>query len=127
MRRLILTATLLTLFGCEYRLPPPVPPAQRQLRLIASSPERYAVTVNFGSPTTYQVPRDGRVLVTVPAYHTCGVYLFGVLKVRSENAPFKEWKISFSREGKIVRKLSLQDVNDLPTDNAGYHLLRITG
>jgi len=82
---------------------------------------------NFGNPAKYEVPSSGRLLVTIPSYHTCGIYLFNVVKVRSENAPFREWGISIIRSGKMVRKLSLQDIADLPTDNDGYHLLRITG
>ena len=72
----------------------------------------------------YEVPHDGAVEIGIPAYRSCGVYLFNIVKLRSENEPFKTWNIVLSHQGKVVRKLSLAQLRQLPTDAGGYHLMR---
>jgi hypothetical protein len=111
--------------GCAYRLPPFVPPTQERIRIVADAPEQYVVRVNMDTITNYNVPRDGRVAIGVPAYRTCGVYLFGIVKVRSENEPFPSWSISVTRGGVIVRKVSLRKLTELAMDPSGYHMLKV--
>jgi hypothetical protein len=116
---------LLILSGCAYRLPPYLPPSQERIRVAASAPEHYVLTADFGGATTYNVPHDGRVLIGVPGYRTCGVYLFNAVKIRGENQPLSDWSVALLRNGKVVRKLSLNRVRELPIDQADYHVLSV--
>lgn len=72
------------------------------------------------------VPHDGRVKVEIPWYRpSCGVYLFDAIKIRGYGDPLKSWTVSVTRNGKTVRKQSLRDTQKSPTDEAGYHIVRI--
>jgi len=112
--------------GCAYRLPPVVPPSQEHLRILAKSPEGYAVHVNVDHVTVYQVPADGRLTLGIPSFRrTCGVYLFDVIKVGGSEDPLRIWAITVVSAGKTVQKVSLRQMTNLPTDPDGYHLLKI--
>jgi hypothetical protein len=115
----------LMLVGCAYRLPPYAPPSTEGVRIIAAAPEQYILNVNMGDTTSLSVPHDGRVRVTLPAYRSCGVYLFSVIKIHGENDVFKDWNITVSRNGKIFRKVSWSKLKSLPTDQEAYHILKI--
>ena len=111
--------------GCTYALPPPVPPSHEAVRIVSSAPVQYVLNVNTGNTKTFDVPHDGRILVPIPAYHSCAVYLFNMVRVREANDQFKAWSITITRNGKAIRKLSLPKLRALPIDQNGYHLLKI--
>ena len=112
--------------ACAYRLPVATPPSHRLIRIVADSPEQYSVQVNTGGTTQYDVPPDGRIQIEIPPYRpTCGVYLFDVIKVAGDRDPLKSWNVSITRNGKTVRKQSLRTTQKSPTDEAGYHLVKI--
>ena len=116
----------LTLTGCAYRLPGVAPPSQQLVRIVANAPEQYTVQVNTGAVTEYDVPHDGRIQIGIPSYRpSCGVYLFNAIKVRGYGDPLNRWIVSITRNGKIVRKQSLRVTQKSPTDEAGYHMMRI--
>jgi len=72
------------------------------------------------------VPHDGRIKIEIPSYRpSCGVYLFDVIKIRGYGDPLKSWVVSVTRNGDTVRKQSLRVTQRSPTDEAGYHLLKI--
>jgi hypothetical protein len=122
----LISAAVLTLAGCAYRLPTIAPPSQQLVRLVAIAPEQYTVQVNTGTVKEYDVPHDGRVEVGIPSYRpSCGVYLFNVIKVRGYGDPLKGWIVSVTSNGKTVRKQSLRATQKSPTDEAGYHMMRI--
>lgn len=121
-----LIGAALTLAGCAYRLPVATPPSHRLIRIVADSPEQYSVQVNTGSVKQYDVPPDGRIKIEIPSYRpTCGVYLFDAIKVGGYSDPLKSWTVSITRNGKTVRKQSLRGTQKSPTDEAGYHLVKI--
>jgi hypothetical protein len=124
--KVFLISAVLTLAGCAYRLPTIAPPSQQLVRIVAMVPEQYTVQVNTGTVKEYDVPHDGRIKVEIPSYRpNCGVYLFNAIKVRGDGDPLKSWIVSFTRNGKIVRKQSLRVTQKSPTDGAGYHMVRI--
>jgi hypothetical protein len=112
--------------SCAYRLPAFVPPSQELIRISANTPEQYAVQVNTGTVTDYDVPHDGRLKVGVPPYRpNCGVYLFNAIKVGGYGDPLRTWSLSISRDGQAVRKVSFRDMQKFPTDEAGYHIVKM--
>jgi hypothetical protein len=124
---ILLLGLVLTLTGCAYRLPAFAPPSQELVRIVASTPEKYTVQVNTGTVNNYDVPHDGRIKVGIPPYRpSCGVYLFNAVKVGGYGDPLKNWTVSVNRNGKTLRKLSLQATKKLPTDDAGYRMVRIS-
>ena len=121
-----LIGVVLTLASCAYRLPHLTPPSQEPIRVIANAPEQYSVQVNTGTIQEYGVPDDGRIEVEVPSYRaSCAVYLFNAIKVRGYGDPLKTWTVSVTRNGNTLRKQSLRVTHKSPTDNAGYHILKI--
>jgi hypothetical protein len=123
---ILLIGLVLALTGCAYRLPAFAPPSQELVRIVASTPEQYTVQVNTGTVNDYEVPNDGRIKVGIPPYRSsCGVYLFNAVKVGGFGDPLKSWTVSINRNGEPVRTLSLRATQKLPTDDAGYRIVRI--
>jgi hypothetical protein len=72
------------------------------------------------------VPHDGRIKVGIPSYRPrCGVYLFDAIKVGGYGDPLNSWIVSVTHNGKTVRTQSLRVTRKSPTDEAGYHIVRI--
>lgn len=110
--------------GCAYRLPPAVPPSQERVRLIAASPNEYLLRVNTETSVDLPVPADGRVTYGVPWHReSCKVYLFDEIRVGGGSDPLRIWELAVIRNSTVVRKLSLRQVENLKSDQAGYHLL----
>jgi|SRR5271170_581030 len=123
----LLAVAVLPLTGCAYRLSPSIPASQELIRVVANTPAQYAVEVNTGTVRKYDVPEDGRIKVGIPAYRLpCGVYLFDTIKVGGYADPLSEWIVSITRNGKIVHKQSLRVTQKSPTDDAGYHVVKIS-
>jgi hypothetical protein len=103
------------------------PPSQERVRIIAKSPDLYVVHVDVDHVTDYPVPADGRVIVGIPAYRpTCGVYLFNSIKVGGADDPLGTWAITVTSGGRILRKLSVRQVEKLTTDLDGYRVLKLS-
>lgn len=127
MRNIAFTASLLAvcaaLAGCVHADGPYNQPSKEKLRLESKVPQAYAVQV--ADRAEVPVGADGRVVVEIPRLqrrHT--TYLFGVAKV-SESSPEDMAAIALKKEGRTVRKLSLNDLKGLPTDGEGYKLLKV--
>jgi hypothetical protein len=112
--------------GCAYRLPPITPASEGLIHIVANAPEQYAVEVNTGTVRKYDVPHDGRIKIEIPPYRrSCGVYLFDAIKVGGYGDPLDDWIVSITRNGKTVYKKSLRVTQRSPTDEAGYHIVKI--
>lgn len=131
--------------ACAYRLYAPVPPSEERVRLVARNPNRYVLHIEEVEPTVpkskasgaphvhvarvanYQIPTDGQVTIRIPSYRpNCGVYLFNVIRVGGAgDDALKLWEVSILSGVRAVRVLSLKQVRDLPTDEAGYRMLKI--
>ena len=119
MRYTGLLAVCASFMGCVHADGPYNKPSQEKLRLESKTPQAYTVQVaNKNVP----VGADGRVVVDVPRLqrgHT--TYLFGVAKV-SESSPEGVAAVSLKKDGRTIRKLSLNDLKELPADSEGYRL-----
>lgn len=121
-----LVGAVFTLGSCAYRLPAGAPPSHGLVRIVADSPEQYSVQVNTGTVKQYDVPHDGRIAIDIPSYRLpCEVYLFNAIKVGGDGDPLKTWTVSITRNGKTVHKQSLRATQKSPTDETGYHLVKI--
>jgi hypothetical protein len=121
-----LIGAVLPLAGCAYRLPPVTPASQELIHIVANAPEQYTVQVNTGTVRDYDVPHDGRIKVGIPSYRpSCGVYLFNAIKVGGYGDSLNSWIVSVTHNGKTVRRQSLRVTQKSPTDEAGYHIVRI--
>jgi hypothetical protein len=123
----ILLAVPSTGTGCAYRLYRMVPSSQERIKIIASAPQDYVISVDTGKAEELQVPTDGRVDISIPSYRpTCGIYLFNEIKVGGGVDRSNNWYVSASRAGNPVRRLSLRQIRKLPVDESGYHLLQLS-
>jgi hypothetical protein len=113
----------LTLTGCVYALHPYNAPSQQSLQIQPPAPQRYTVHIDDGQ--SYPVAADGRVSFEVPPLpRGCAVYVFGLVKVadhRSEDVR----AIQILREGDVVRRLSLNQISELPTGPDGARVLAL--
>jgi hypothetical protein len=63
----------------------------------------------------------------VPSYRRpCGVYLFDAIQVGGYGDPLTDWTVSITRNGKTVHKQSLRATQKAPTDDSGYHIIKLT-
>lgn len=124
MRHALIISSLLPLLlltGCVYALRPYNTPSQQKLHVQAAAPTNYVVRVAGGE--SFSVATDGRVTFDVPRLRRgCDVYLFGIVKI-GDGSPENVPAVHVLRDGKIVRKLSLAKLGELPVDTGGYHLL----
>jgi hypothetical protein len=111
---------LLFTTGCVRALHPYNSPSQQKLCVQSSLPTRFVIRV--ADSQEYPVAADGRVTFEVPQLpRGCAVYCLGV-KVsdsRSEDVP----AIHVLRDGSVVRRLSLAQIDKLPVDTEGYHMV----
>jgi hypothetical protein len=113
--------------GCSYALPVPSPPFRERVRVVSPSPERYSLRLATVRSEDLPVPPDGRLTLSIPPIQRgCTVHFLGI-KVSDGYDPFKEWTIAIYADGKSLRRLSLTQLNKLPTDPDGYRLLAIAG
>jgi hypothetical protein len=111
-------------FGCAVGLPPPNAPSVQRLSVVASAPEEYSIRVVAASAATFAVPPSGEVLVEIPSLpHGCSQYFFG-MRV-SNGSPKAKKAVLVSRRGRVVKKLSLNDLDRLPVDATGRRQLRL--
>jgi len=114
-------------FGaCAVALPPPNAPSVQRLSVVASAPEEYSIRVAATLGATFAVPPSGEVLVEIPSLpRTCSQYFLG-MRV-SNGSPKAKKAVLVSRRGRVVKKLSLNDLDRLPVDATGRRQLRLRG
>ena len=124
---ILVVCSVLGLTSCAYRLYGPIPPSQELVQIIAKTPEEYVVQVDTGSSNhQYEMPSGGRVKIAIPSYRfPCGVYLFNAVKVGGYADPLEGWSVLLNRNGKTIRRLSVRAVLKLPTNQDGYHILKL--
>ncbi len=104
------------------------PATEQKLRLQSPHPGSYAVQVAAQTSTNYfAVSPDGHVTIAVPGMGPgCTSYLFGLRGLPvNDQSPYTWRVIHVVHEAEIVRSLSLKQVERLPTDQDGCHLLRV--
>jgi hypothetical protein len=121
-------ASIPFLSGCVYSLHPYNVPASQTLKIIDDSPQDYVVRVDdsLGNRhVDYPVTPDGLVSFQVPSLpRGCAVRLFGLIRISDYRAEDVK-AFQLSRDGKTVRKLSLDDISNLPLDSNGVGQVKL--
>lgn len=116
---------MLGALGCSYALPPVSPASQERVRVISRLPGRASLRVVTTRSEDLSVPPDGRLTFSIPPTRRgCTVRFLGI-KVSDGYDPFKDWTVAVYADSKRLRRLSLIQLNKLPTDPGGYRLLEI--
>jgi hypothetical protein len=94
--------------------------------LVSRSPERYVARVNASDAPEFPVASDGRVTIDVPRLpRACSVYIFGRIRISDGVKPLTTKSVQLLDGGKIVARLSLEEIAKLPSDASGYHILKM--
>lgn len=121
-------ALILGSLGCSYALPVPSPAFRERVRVVSPSPERYSLRLTTVRSEDLPVPPDGRLTLSIPPIQRgCTVHFLGI-KVSDGYDPLKDWTVAVNAvnaDGKSLRRLSLTQLNKLPTDPEGYRLWAI--
>lgn len=119
----VVVLALSALAACAYRRPIATPPASYRLRVAAPLPEQYGVHV---WARQFAVASDGNVVIEYPATsRPCDVYLFDRIPIRRSQSPFRIRAITVVSGGRIVRRLSLEELLNLPKDPTGTLILAV--
>lgn len=120
---LIATASL---SGCAYVLPLATRPTDVKLRVQTSYPENHIIRVTAFEPTSdYPINSDGTVSFTVPQFRRgCSIYALGVIKV-ADGRPGRLRVVEVRNEKRAVRRLSLNQLANLPEDADGYRTIKL--
>ena len=122
-RIVLVVAAALCVSGCVHALHAYNTPGQEKLHVVTARDGQYVVRIEDHTETV--VPPDGRVLVDVPTLpRGCSVYFFGFIKV-SDGSPEGVRAIQVLRDGKVVRRLSLRTIHELPLDSDGYRVVKL--
>lgn len=127
MRYAVFTTILLVvcaaLAGCVHADGPYNQPSQEKLRLESKAPKAY--TVQVADKAEVPVGADGRIVIEIPRLQRSHkTYLFGIAKV-GESSTEDVAAIALKKDGRTVRKLSLNDLKHFPTDSEGYRVLKV--
>jgi hypothetical protein len=128
MRFYFLIAVLVPgMVGCAYRLPAHVAVMPQQLRLVAATPQAYALHIEGTRPRDYKIPPDGRITFQSPSGlpRACSVYLFDFIRIHRGLYPDEIKAVDVIAGNATVRKLSMRELFALPSDADGYHLLKM--
>jgi hypothetical protein len=111
---------LLFATGCVHVLHSYNSPAQQKICVQSPSPERFVIRI--ADAQDYPVAADGRVTFDVPRLpRGCATYFLGVKVSDSRSEDVRA--IHLLRDGSVVRRLSLAQIDKLPVDVEGYHTI----
>src|SRR6267154_288024 len=113
------------LSGCSYSLHPYNAPVDETIRIVSPRPEEYSIRVDDDEKITdYKVGSNGLVSFHVPRLpRGCAVYFLNTVKV-SDHRSGGFRAIKLTRGGRVVRKLSLNDLAKLPSGTGGIRELK---
>ena len=121
-----LCALAVSHLGCTYALLGPVPSSTRKVKLVSNVPSTYDIQMDLREPWEYHTDSEGKVDITLPAYRPpCKVYLFNIVKVGGGREYPGHWRVKIISQGKTLHRLSIRDIDRLPVDSEGYHVLRL--
>jgi hypothetical protein len=120
---LLAIVTVPSIAGCFYALHCDSLLCEQRLHIEASQPSRYAVRVF--EDEAIPVSDNGLVMFEVPRMMgKCSRIVIGVGKL-DDGDPRNRKVIHVLRDGKVIRKLSLNSIEKLPLDEQGYHVLAL--
>lgn len=110
--------------GCVLVLPGYNTPFSEKMVVLAKDPSAFSVQIEDGGQGSLPVAEDGRLILEFPVLpRECSTYLLGVrLKERSVEA---RKIIHIVRDGRVVKKLSVNRLRRLPPDEQGFHRVKV--
>lgn len=114
----------LVLFGTVRALPKYNIPAQYRLLVLGSTPGSCVVRVIGSQTNEFPVAQSGEVTIDVPRLpRSCSWVWFGL--TISDGSPSSLKAIHVLRDGRVVRQLSLRQIERLPLDATGTRQVRL--
>ncbi len=127
MKRALIVLLVLTAAssgGCVLALPGYNEPFEERLAIIAPDPGTYEVALDGSEVPAKRVPPDGKTVLYFPVLpRHCSTFLLGI-KIKDRSVEQRKL-ILFMREGRVVRRLSVNKLRRLPIDPEGYYQLRL--
>ena len=122
-RCVVLPLISLLTTGCVYRLQPKLAPSVYALKV--ASKRGGPITIQIGE-RDFAADANGAVGFEVPSGQGgCRVYLFDLIPINRASDASKERRILLLANGIELRRLSLREVLQLPTDLAGTRVLKL--
>jgi hypothetical protein len=110
-------------FGTVQALSIGSPPAQFRLRILNSS-SNSVIRVSWPEAKNFPVSTSGEVVVDVPRLPgSCSLICCGI--ILRDGSPYNRKVIEVLRDGRLVRKLSLRQLQRLPLDSSGARKLAL--
>jgi hypothetical protein len=115
---LAVTAAVFVMAGLTFALPKYNKPTQYHLTLRGEHVDGYIVRVLGTHAADFRVGADGRVILDVPRLpRRCSVDWFGIRVW--DGSPMSRKVVEVLKDGRILRRLSLQELERLPIDSVG--------
>ena len=97
-------------------------PAQYRLALGAGKAGAYAIRVVSSQTNEFPISPTGEVTIAVPALgRSCSLVCWGI--TLQDGSPFNRKVFELVRDGHVVRRLSLRQLEALPLDSSGARKL----
>jgi len=122
--RLALASLALLAIGCGLALPPYNEPFEEKVVVIGLPPRDAQFRIEADVPVDVPIGPDGRTTLPFPVLpRECSSYLFGIC-VRDRSVEARKL-LELRQDGRIVARVSVRQLRQLPVDRAGYHELRL--
>ena len=117
MIAIVAAVALTAYFGTIWAMEKGSPPAQYRLLITTDQPMKCVLRVVWPHTNSFSVSANGEGLVDIPALpHGCSLVCLG-LKLR-DGSPYNRKVVEVVRDGQVVRRLSLQQIEYLPKDTS---------
>jgi hypothetical protein len=111
-------------FGIIWAMEKGSPAVQYRVFIATEGPTNYVIRVVWPHTNTFSISTDGEGLIDIPALpRGCSLVCLG-MKLQ-DGSPYN-WKvIEVLRDGRVVRRLSLRQIDRLPADTSGRRTLSL--
>jgi hypothetical protein len=122
--RLGFLASFLAMGGCALGLPGYNVPFNERVLVLAESPTAYQIVIDGSKQGAVPIPPDGRVTLQFPVLpRQCSTYFLG-FRIKDRSVEARDL-VHFIRDGRVVKRLSVNEIRRLPADALGFHKIRL--
>lgn len=120
---ILAAVALVAMFGTIQAMEKGSPPTQYRV-VLSDSSTNYGIRVTWPITNDFVVSKTGEALIDVPALpHGCSLICLGVKL--TDGSPRSRKVIDVLRGGSVVRRLSLRELDRLPSDSSGARKLEL--
>lgn len=123
----LILSLLMTLFstGCVYAYQRINDPINVQMRLVTKTPDKYRILILGETMHEPKIIPEGIVSFTIPPLLSGSrVFFLGIVEV-ANHGPTSRRAVYVFKEDKVIKTLTIKEVEALPVDEAGYRILRL--